>query len=197
MEATFLISIILLLLFSVLAFFDGIYLHLLKYRLYAIPDSKFEHLTHTFRAFLFVGVVYTMYMNLESNFLFYFGLIFIVLDLIVLFIDAFVEKDSRNFMGGLPRWEYIIHLFVNGFHFAGIALLLAIKINISETGLFLNENLENYKNYLTMTEIGKIILPGAIFIAISHVLVMLPKVDFFIVKSVSKIRNQFTCCQII
>lgn len=197
METAFLISIILLLLFSVLAFFDGIYLHLLKYRLHAIPDSKFEHLTHTLRAFLFVGVVYTMYMNLENNFLFYFGIIFVVLDLIVLFIDAFVEKDSRNFMGGLPRWEYIIHLFVNGFHFAGIALLLAIKLHISETGLSFNTHFENYKNYFTMTEIGKLILPGAILIALSHVLVMLPKVDFFIVKTVSKIRNKFTCCQII
>lgn len=31
-------------------------------------------------------------------------------------------KDSRAFMGGLPRWEYIVHLLGNGFHFAAIAV---------------------------------------------------------------------------
>lgn len=197
METAFLLSVVLLLLFGVLAFFDGVYLHLLKYRLHAITESKFEHITHTLRAFLFVGIVYTLYMNLQNNDLFYFGLAFVILDLIVLFADAFVEKDSRKFMGGLPRWEYIIHLFVNGFHFAGIALLLAIKINITEIGITLNNHFGNFKNYFTMIEVGKIILPGAILIVIFHVLVMLPKVDYLIVKSVSKIRNRFACCQII
>jgi hypothetical protein len=47
--------------------------------------------------------------------------------MLTLAIDALSEGDSRAFMGGLPKWEYVIHLFANGFHFAAIALALAAR----------------------------------------------------------------------
>lgn len=50
MEMAFIISIVLLIAYSLLALFDGVFLHLYKYRLYEHKESKFEHLTHTIRA---------------------------------------------------------------------------------------------------------------------------------------------------
>ncbi|WP_449397676.1 hypothetical protein [Chryseobacterium wanjuense] len=139
MEIAFLISSILLISYSLLALFDGVFLHLYKYRLYQHKESRFEHLTHTIRALLFTGILISLFINIENNNLFLFGCILIVADIITLLVDAYVEKDSRAFMGGLPRCEYIVHLMVNGFHFAAIAVLLVIKINLESDGIRLIE----------------------------------------------------------
>lgn len=105
MEIAFIISIILLIVYSLLALFDGVFLHLYKYRLYEHKESKFEHLTHTIRAILFIGILTSLFINIENNSLFVLGAILVVADIITLIVDAYLEKDSRAFMGGLPRWE--------------------------------------------------------------------------------------------
>lgn len=194
MEITFLLSITLLILFAILAFFDGVYLHIIKYRLHAIKDTRFEHFTHTIRSILFVGILFTLYININKNSFFYWGIFFVILDLIVLFIDAYVEKDSRKFMGGLPRWEYIIHLFVNGFHFAGIALILVLKINLSPNNIELISNFSKYNYFADFSWLSRNILPGAIFIAILHIMVYIKKVDYFIVKYYYKTVSKLNCC---
>lgn len=51
MEIAFIISIVLLIAYSFLALFDGVFLHLYKYRLLEHKESKFEHLTHTVKQF--------------------------------------------------------------------------------------------------------------------------------------------------
>lgn len=111
-----LITTTLLVLFAILAIFDGFYLHIFKYQLHNHSESKFEHLTHTLRAILFPLIVYYLFIKQDGSTSFFIGILFVILDLLILAIDAYVEKDSRVFMGGLPRWEYILHLFVNGFH---------------------------------------------------------------------------------
>lgn len=188
METAFIVAIVLLILFSLLAFFDGVYLHLFKYKLYEHQESKFEHLTHTFRAFLFVGILILMFINIENNSFFLTGLAFAIVDVIILGIDAYAEKDSRKFMGGLPRWEYIIHLFVNGFHFAGIAAVLILKIDFSDSGIILREGFYRFQNYEIFRLISLNILPGAILISLLHVLVYLPKFNSIIS------RIQLKCC---
>src|SRR6187402_3149877 len=144
---SFLISTILVSAFSVLAIIDGFYLHIFKYQLFNHNESKFEHLTHTIRAILFPLIVYFLFLTQNSQTSFYLGISFVLLDIIVLGIDAFVEKDSRAFMGGLPRWEYILHLFVNGFHFASIAVFFAIKLTFTENGITVIQDLSNFKNF--------------------------------------------------
>lgn len=99
MEIAFLISSILSISYSLLALFDGVFLHLYKYRLYQHKESRFEHLTHTIRALLFTGILISLFINIENNNLFLFGCILIVTDIITLLVDAYVEKDSRAFMG--------------------------------------------------------------------------------------------------
>ena len=42
-------------LFAAVGAYDGLYLHLWKYRLYAREESRREHALHTAVAFLFVG----------------------------------------------------------------------------------------------------------------------------------------------
>lgn len=171
MEFAFLISIILLIAYVLLAVYDGVYLHLYKFKLYDRTESQFEHLTHTVRTLLFAGILLTAFINIENNQLFIIGLTLVILDIITLLIDAYVEKDSRSFMGGLPRWEYIIHLLVNGFHFASIAVLLTIKINLTDYGLTLNNNFSKIKNFHYFELVAANLLPGAIIISILHILV--------------------------
>ena len=142
-----LISTILLTAFAVLAVIDGFYLHIFKYQLFNYMESKFEHLTHTIRAILFPLIVYFLFITQNCQISFYVGILFVLIDIIVLGIDAFVEKDSRSFMGGLPRWEYILHLFVNGFHFASIAVFLALKLTFTENGIEIVQDLSSFKNF--------------------------------------------------
>lgn len=188
MEIAFIISIVLLTAYSLLALFDGVFLHLYKYRLYEHKESKFEHLTHTIRAILFTGILISLFINIENNSLFLFGAILVVADIITLIVDAYVEKDSRTFMGGLPRWEYIIHLLVNGFHFASIAVFLVIKINLDSNGITLVNNFQQVESFYTFRTIAINLLPGAVLISLLHLLVYFPKFNLYFNKL------QLKCC---
>jgi hypothetical protein len=171
MEIGFIIASILLVLFALLAMFDGFYLHLIKYKLYNHQESRFEHLTHTIRAILFPFILYFLYLE-QSVSSFYIGVGFVILDIFTLGVDAFVEKDSRAFMGGLPRWEYIIHLFVNGLHFASIAVFLILKIDL-ETGSFIvRQNFNSVSAFPFFVWLVENLIPGGIIMGILHLAVM-------------------------
>ena len=165
----FLITIILLSAFALLAVIDGFYLHIFKYQLFNHQESKFEHFTHTLRAVLFPLIVYFLFILHHNNLCFIIGIILVVIDIFVLAVDAFVEKDSRAFMGGLPRWEYILHLFVNGFHFASIAVFLALKLTFENGSIALVEDFSAYKHYELFQFVAVNLLPGAILMAIVHI----------------------------
>lgn len=186
----FLISTILLSSFALLATIDGFYLHLLKYQLFNHTESKFEHLTHTIRAVLFPLIVYFLFITQHCLTSFYVGILFIVMDLVVLGIDAFVEKDSRSFMGGLPRWEYILHLFVNGFHFSSIAVFLALKLTFTEDGMIIVSDLSSLDHFETFYRVAANLLPGAILLALLHVLTSIPATRVHW----NNIRTKLTCC---
>lgn len=166
----FLILTILIVLFALLAIWDGFYLHIVKYRLFNHEESRFEHLMHTFRAILFPVIVYFLFLTQNNLVFFCIGLMAVAANITVLAVDAYAEKDSRVFMGGLPRWEYIIHLFVNGFHFASIALFLSIKLNITELGLEVIPSLESVSNSAMFELVAWNLLPGAVLLAIVHIL---------------------------
>lgn len=188
MEIAFVLSIILLTAYSVLALFDGVFLHLYKYRLYDHSESKLEHLTHTIRAFLFTGILTTLFINPEDNNLFLLGITLVIADVITLIVDAYLEQDSRSFMGGLPRWEYILHLIVNGIHFASIAVFLVIKINIDGDGIILVNDFQQMERFHTFKNIAISLLPGAALISLLHVLVYFPGFKLYFNKL------QLKCC---
>ncbi len=186
----FLISTILLLLFALLAIIDGFYLHIFKYQLFNHAESKFEHLTHTIRAILFPLIVYFLFITQNCLTSFYLGILFVVIDIIVLGIDAFVEKGSRSFMGGLPQWEYILHLFVNGFHFSSIAVFFAIKLTFTNNNIEIIQDISNLKNFGLFHFVAVNLLPGAIILALLHILtsINITKVYW------NNLRTKITCC---
>lgn len=189
MEIGLLITTILLIGFAVLATIDGFYLHLFKYQLHSQQESRTEHITHTIRAFLFPVIVYSLFLNVENAIFFWIGISLLVVDLIVLGIDAYSEKDSRAFMGGLPRWEYILHLFSNGFHFAAIAALFIIRVQLTPNGIEILD-ISTLKNFGMFEFVVNNLLPGAILLAILHLLLM---IDAFS-KKWNNLRAKITCC---
>ena len=93
-------------------------------------------------------------------------------------------------MGGLPRWEYILHLFVNGFHFASIAVFLTLKLNLTADGISIVPNFYQYENFKAFQFIVTNLLPGAVLIAIIHVVVSVPKTAVVW----NNMRTKIICC---
>jgi len=174
----------------VLATYDGLYLHLFKFGLFNREESIFEHKTHTVRAILFPLIVWFLFINETSFVGFLMGLTFVFLDLIVLGIDAYSEKESRSFMGGLPRWEYIVHLFANAFHFSAIVLVLSLKINVVDSGLVFIDHFASSSAKELFAFVSINVIPGAIILAILHFILLLdgPKTFW------NMYRSKITCC---
>ena len=189
MEILFYLATFFLLLFMMLATYDGFYLHIFKYRLFDRRESVFEHKTHTARAILFPLIVWFLFLD-ESLSGFLIGILLVVLDLIVLAVDAYSEKESRKFMGGLPRWEYIIHLFANAFHFSAIALVLALKLGIEGPNMVFVDFLPTSSAKELFQAVSINILPGAILLAAVHMALLHPRSKLFW----NYYRKRITCC---
>ncbi|MGH1383881.1 hypothetical protein [Kordia sp.] len=174
MDILYYLSTLCLLLFMFLATYDGFYLHIWKYELFKREDSVFEHKTHTARAILFPLIVWFLFLNTDKI-SFWISIALIGIDFIVLGIDAYSEKDSRKSIGGLPKWEYILHLFANSFHFAAIFLLLATKVEITETGIVITELVTNSSAQQLMELISINMIPGAIVLGVVHLILLFPK----------------------
>lgn len=189
METGLLLTSLLLIAFALLAIIDGFYLHIFNYRLHARKESRFEHLTHTIRAFLFPVIIYSLFLNFDNQWYLIFGIFFVIADLVVLTMDAFSEKDSRTFMGGLPRWEYILHLFSNAFHFAAIAVFFAVKIRLTSNGIEVRDISElEYFNFFSF--IAENLIPGSVLLAFVHLGLMFTP----FVKKWEQMRSKITCC---
>ena len=172
-----------------LAMYDGIYLHIWKYQLHTRKESYFEHNTHTIRAILFPLIVFLLFINDDSTSLII-GVSLVLLDLVILGIDAFSETDSREKIGGLPRWEYIIHLFSNSFHFSAIILVLATKISLSNSGIIINEFTEPSYSKEILDLVSMQAIPGAILMAFIHLFLSIPFGKKFWINK----RHKISCC---
>lgn len=190
MEILLILASVCLVLFMVLATYDGFYLHIFKYALFDHQESAFEHKTHTIRALLFPLIVWSLFINESSYTFFQFGIALVLVDLVVLGIDAYSETESREFMGGLPKWEYIIHLFSNSLHFSAIILALAVKIDIVPSGLiFVNTIPASFAKELFMF-ISINLIPGAVVLALLHVILLLKGPRLFW----NRYRAHIVCC---
>lgn len=185
MEIIYYSAALFLIAFMILATYDGLYLHLWKYELFGRKESKFEHITHTIRAVLFPIIVCLLFLN-EDTMSFWIGLTFVAIDLIVLRVDAYSEKDSRKFMGGLPRGEYIIHLFANGFHFAAVSLGVVIRIISNSQEIVLVSDFPQ----TVMIIVAKNALPGGILLAVLHLLLITRRGQ----KGWRAVRSKVKCC---
>ncbi|WP_323789132.1 hypothetical protein [Psychroserpens sp.] len=190
MEILFYLSSAFLILFMILATYDGFYLHIWKYELFNKKESAFEHKTHTIRAILFPLIIWFLFIDTENSLSFYIGLSLVLIDLITLGLDAYSEKDSREFMNGLPKWEYIIHLFSNSFHFAAIVLIIAVRLTINEGVLSFTTALPNSFAKDMLQFIAVNIIPGSVVLALIHLIVIYPKGKLFWNTN----RLKITCC---
>jgi len=191
MEIALIILSFLMVSFALLAVFDGLYLHIVRFELHRHKESKLEHVSHTLRAIIFPAMVYFLFVAQDNVIFFYVGLALVAADIVVLGVDAYMEKDSRTFMGGLPRWEYILHLFVNGFHFASIAVFLVIKLQITEDGLTITPTLYQYENFKIFHLIVTNLIPGGILLALLHVFIIFPATA----KVWNNFRDRIKCCK--
>ncbi|MDJ0644677.1 MAG: hypothetical protein QNJ57_01715 [Flavobacteriaceae bacterium] len=189
METLYFLGTFCLVLFMILATYDGFYLHIFKYKLFNRKDSLFEHKIHALRAMLFPVIVWLLFIeNNEVSLVI--GAVIVIIDLVVLALDAYSEADSRAFMGGLPKWEYIIHLFANAFHFASIILIIGTKLTVSENKILMNTQLTDSLGRDIFSFVAVNIIPGAIILALIHVLLLFPPGK----DTWNRLRKKIVCC---
>ena len=116
-----------LVLFALLGAFDGVYFHMIKYKLYAHPPARLEHQIHTFRGLLFLPITLIFFVWNSAGPLLWLGLGLLLVDLIAEVVDILVEKAARVELGGISPSESVIHITATGFRMAALAIVLAFK----------------------------------------------------------------------
>lgn len=156
--------------YAVLAFFDGVFLHLWKYRLYSFEDTVYEHFLHSARAVLFPFLVVGLYGYDVRGFLFI-GVILVALtDLVFQGIDMWEEKMARIRFGGLSSVEYLLHTVLTSMHVSALLLyVLAKPVDSWSWHWFPVLESSFLPNFIAMN-----LLPGATIVAIIHLLLLLP-----------------------
>ncbi len=118
------LAALLLLVFAVLAAYDGVYVHLVALRLPARPASYVEHLWHTASAILFVPVAALLFVEPPHGAALWIGVTAAVAMYVVEIFDVRAEKASRADLGGLSRAELAVH--VGAFVTRTLALILVV-----------------------------------------------------------------------
>jgi len=124
MPGLLLVSVVPLFAAFLLGAVDGLYFHLRRYRLFAVPESRGEHVLHTLRAFLVLPPLALLYLADAAGLCLWTAAAAIAIDQLMLALDLREETTSRRRFGGLAPAEYQIHVAANGLH--GIALALAL-----------------------------------------------------------------------
>jgi hypothetical protein len=96
--------------FAPLGALDIVWFHLWKFRLYDQPSARFETLTHLARGALYAAgaLILTHYRPLGMWF--WVTVALFAVDFINTLFDVISEQKSREPLGGLPHWEYVIHI---------------------------------------------------------------------------------------
>jgi hypothetical protein len=94
-----------------IAAFDAFYYHIYRFRLYDQPSSRMEEVTHILRAINY-GVYVTVMTYGRPEGAFYWGFAAAMsCELVVGIWDTLIEPESRKPLGGIPRFEYALHVF--------------------------------------------------------------------------------------
>lgn len=120
-------SLACLILFSVIGAFDGIYFHLIKYKLHENPDSRLEHIIHAIRSFLFSPIALLFFVIDSRGGLLWLAIGLVMVDLVLETIDVLVEKESRRKIGGISSAESAVHVLATGFKTASLAFVMGAK----------------------------------------------------------------------
>lgn len=111
--------------FTAIASVDGLYFHLYRYRLYARPDSQYEHRLHTINAVLYVPLTALLFCAQPLGLWRFAALALFLASLAIEVLDVLCEERSRRTLGGLTSIEYLMHFLMSGLRFGSILPLLA------------------------------------------------------------------------
>jgi hypothetical protein len=113
--------------FCLLGAFDGLYFHLIKYRLHEHPPARLEHFIHTLRGFVFSALGMIFFGLNSVGPLLLLGCALVLADIALEIIDILVEKEARRSLGGIDPKESVIHVFASSLKFSSIVLVLLTK----------------------------------------------------------------------
>jgi hypothetical protein len=114
-----------LVLFTAIAGVDGLYFHLYKYKLYARPQSRYEHRLHTINSVMFVPLTALLFCAAPAGLFLWLGLLLFLGSLLIEILDVLCEPASRRDLGGLIASEYLMHFLMSGLRFGAIVPLLS------------------------------------------------------------------------
>ncbi len=101
----------LILMTSFVGAFDVLYFHMFKFRLYGRTESVAEEITHLLRTASIIGIVSLLLFSDGSGFARNAILFLFAFDLVNNLADAYLERTSRDTLGGVPSSEQLIHMF--------------------------------------------------------------------------------------
>jgi len=165
MDQIVLVATWLMLGYALVGSIDGVYYHLYKFKLYAHPESRYEHILHTIRVLTFPLVLLLFVKNYGGIYL-WLGTGLVIVDLLVETLDIYSEEKSRKHLGGLPRKEYYIHMMTNRLHFAPMAMIIAVK-PLFAWKLNSETVLNPYPEFTSM--ISAVMIPGIVILFFLHV----------------------------
>jgi hypothetical protein len=140
-------------LLAVLAFVDGVLVHLVRERLHRRPETRLEHWVHAGRALVFAPILLCFFAGAS----FALGVALLVVDQLLELADLAIERRSRAYSGGLRSSEYVLHALALTLRGAAIAFSLAAGVPSAEVVRFV-----------------ELLLPGAVLAGMLHFVVMLP-----------------------
>lgn len=162
-------SAILLGTFALLAAIDGLYLHLWRYRLHAVPVAREEHVLHTVHGLLFVPMLLLVFSGQSSGLELWLGAAVALAGLAVVVWDSVHELTSRRFQGGLPAGEATLHALLHTLQISAVALSLASRPasawSLDAVAVPLTAN-------GPAAWVAIQVLPGAIVVALVHVILL-------------------------
>ena len=166
------LAIILLSIYAAIAFVDGVLIHLVLLRLHAHEETRGEHLLHSLRAALYALGLPVLFVFETGGVLLWAGAAVATIDFAIGFWDAWIERDARAKMGGLSRFEYVVHVAASVVHGGMIALALASR----PVAAWSLDAESGWGVYLTHGAfVVEWILPGAVFLAVAHFALLHPK----------------------
>jgi len=119
--------VVLLIVMGFVGAFDGLYYHLYKFRLYRQPSARTETVTHLVRGALFAVVLWTLAHYAPAGGWYWSFIAVFAVELTDDVIDVLIEPASRKPLGGLPRFEYLVHMIVMAIS-GGIWVAFAISL---------------------------------------------------------------------
>lgn len=113
--------------FCALGAFDGIYYHIIKYKLHLHPETVLEHKIHTLRGLVFFLLGVLLFAINASGMLLLFACLLVITDILLEIWDIKVEKQARANIGGIDSNETVLHVFASACKFSAAVLVLMQK----------------------------------------------------------------------